>query len=272
VDLDQVLHELQAPEQQQLRTALVEFGKAAAGRGTDFNQLVQAGNTLSQVLDSPLQKLDGATTNLSDMLVQDEAFNASFAQTPLDKLVEASNVSLAAFAQTSGQLGDLLNHADSTLTNLDAALNGESSNIRAFLEKAPAVIDQLTDFGHMLARFSGALGGTQPDVTTKSLLTEDGKGLSAAIENPLSALASYDGNCDPGKVNTPVPNGPTAYCSSDGHYHYFRVQPFTGAHSPGPGQSSLLVPGFEGNSVAGLFQGSGIAASELSMFGDLIGS
>jgi len=273
VDLDQILHELQAPEQQQLRTAIVELGKAAQGRGTDFNQLVQAGNTLSQVLDPTLKTLGGVSSNLSDMFVQDEAFNASFAQTPLDKLVEASNVSLQAFAQTSGQLGDLIDHADTLLTNLDASFSGESGNIRTFLEKAPGIIDQLTDFNHQLGRFAGALDGADPDVTTKSLLTHDGFGLDAAIENPLSALSSWDGSCtyDPNHPTTPSKNqqGGMEFCSPDGHFHYFRVQTFTGASNH---STSLLLPDPQNATAAGFGSGSGFSANDLMSFGDLIGS
>ena len=272
VDLDQILQELQAPEQQQLRTAIVELGKAAAGRGTDFNQLVQAGNTLSQVLVQPLTKLDSVTGNLSDMFVKDEAFNAAFAQTPLDKLVEASNVSLAAFAQTSGQLGDLLDHADRALTNLDAAFNGESGNIRGFLEKAPGVIDQLTSFNNQLATFAGALTGADANVTTHSLLSPDPtKGLAAAIENPWSALSSYDGKCTPNTWNAPTGEPQDKeYCSLDGHYHYFRVQTFTSGNNQA---ASLLLPNPQNATVTGfLSAGSGSAANDLISFGDLIGS
>jgi virulence factor Mce-like protein len=272
VDLDQVLQELQANEQHQLTTAIVEFGKASAGRGSDFNQLVAAGNTLSQVLDSPLKKLDNVGGNLSDMLVQDESFNASFAQTPLDKLVEASNVSLKAFADTSGQLGDLLQHADSTLTNLDAALSGEASNIRALLEKAPGVIDQLTQFNGLLGRFSGALSGNDPDVTTKSLLVPDSVSklnLAAAIENPRSALSSYDGNC---KANTFTnTNGNVGFCSLDGHYHYFRVQNFGGNNQPQSSAFTLPALNADGTNLAGLSLNNSYNANELLSFGALIG-
>lgn len=273
VDLDQILQELQAPEQQQLKTAIVELGKAAAGRGTDFNQLVQAGNTLSQVLDQPLHSLDAYTTNLSDMFVKDEAFNASFAQTPLDKLVEASNVSLRAFAETSGQLGDLLDHADRALTNLDASLSGESGNIRTFLDKAPGIIDQLTTFNNLLARFTGALNGNDTDVISSSILLDPpsndptfNRGLAAAIENPWSALSSYDGTCKPNTYDT----SHNAWCSPDGHFHYFRVQTFTGANRPTT--SSLLLPNPQSGSLAGLFNGDGFSANDLATFGALIGS
>jgi virulence factor Mce-like protein len=279
VDLDQILHELQAPERQQLETAIVELGKAAAGRGSDFNHLVAAGNTFSQVLDSPLQKLSSVTDNLSDFLVKDEAFNASFAQTPLDKLIAASNVSLAAFAQTSGELGDLLNHADSALNDLDVALKGESGNIRKFLEKAPGVIDQLNDFGNQLGTFASALNGNNPAVIKDTLLKTAGASadsrlnLAAAIENPLSALSSWDGDC----VYKPIQNDLSIpHCSPDGHYHYFRVQTFTGVNGAGNGPapgSSYALPAPSGASVAGWSQGSiGFGAFDLLSFGDLIGS
>jgi len=274
VDLDQILQELQANEQHQLTTAIVEFGKASAGRGSDFNQLVAAGNTLSSVLDSPVKQLDSVTSNLSDMFVQDEAFNASFAQTPLDKLVEASNVSLKAFADTSAQLGDLLVHADSTLTNLDAALSGEAGHIRSFLEQAPGVIDQFSQFNGLLARFSGALSGSDPDVTTKNLLVNFDPNnpatrlnLAAAIENPRSALSSYDGNCTPGGFSSS--NGNAGFCSLDGHYHYFKVQNFGGNNAPSPAALSL-PPVAPGASIAALTDVSA-NANDLLSFGALIG-
>jgi virulence factor Mce-like protein len=273
VDLDQVLHELQANEQHQLTTAIVEFGKAAAGRGSDFNQLVAAGNTLSQVLDSPLKTLDNVSTNLSDMFVKDEAFNASFAQVPLDKLVEASNVSLKAFADTSAQLGDLLRHADSTLTNLDAALAGEAGNIRKTLEQAPGVIDQLNQFSGYLATFTSALNGNNPAVLPKSLLVDsDPLNLAAAIENPLSALASSDGKCTPPRPGHPedfiTPKG-NGFCSFDGTYHYFRVQNLGNNNNPGP---AAYLPGSPDTASQASLQSNGTAnASDLIAFGALIG-
>ncbi len=279
VDLDQILQELQANEQHQLTTAIVEFGKAAAGRGSDFNQLVAAGNTLSQTLVDPLTKLDSVGTNLSDMLVQDEAFNNSFSQAPLDKLVEASNVSLKAFADTSAQLGDLLQHANSTLANLDAALSGEAGNIQATLEKAPGVIDQLTSFNDLLSRFSGALSGSDPDVTTKNLLvTGDPSNpadprninLAAAIENPRSALSSYDGTCAPDTWSTNQ-QGNLEFCSLDGHFHYIRVQNLGNNNNPqsAPSQGSFSVQ-IGGASTADLSGGSA-DAHDLISFGALIG-
>lgn len=279
VDLDQILQELQANEQHQLTTAIVEFGKASAGRGSDFNSLVAAGNTLSQTLVQPLTKLDSVGTNLSDMLVQDEAFNNSFAQTPLDKLVEASNVSLKAFADTSSQLGDLLRHADSTLANLDAALSGEAGNIRSTLEQAPGVIDQLTQFNDFLARFSGALSGSDADVTTKNLLVNADPNvpgsqvnLAAAIENPRSAVSSYDGNCTPDSWAT-NPQGNLEFCSLDGHYHYIRVQNLGNNNSPSnappsPGAFSIQIGGAP--TTADL-NSSTADAGDLISFGALIG-
>jgi virulence factor Mce-like protein len=281
VDLDQILQELQANEQHQLTTAIVEFGKASAGRGSDFNSLVAAGNTLSQTLASPLTRIDSVSSNLSDMFVQDEAFNSSFAQTPLDKLVEASNVSLRAFADTSAQLGDLLQHADTTLANLDAALSGEAGNIRATLEKAPGVIDQLTQFNDFLGRFSGALGGSDPDVTARSLLLSGDPNnpndprnlnLAAAIENPRSALSSYDGNC-PADTWSTSKQGNLEFCSLDGHFHYIRVQNLGNNNAPGnappsPGAFSIQVGGAA--TTAGL-NSSTANASDLVSFGALIG-
>jgi hypothetical protein len=213
------------------------------------------------------------------MFVKDEAFNDSFAQVPLDQLVEASNVSLRAFADTSAQLGDLVDHANSALTNLDAALNGESGNIRAFLEEAPGIIDQLNDFNSQLGRFAGALNGNDPDITKQSLLVEPPKpGLASAIENPWSALSSYDGVCIPPKSYAdvkpqPTATGQTGFCSFDGHFHYFRVQNFAGFNGPAPSPAAQLLPSPQGFDLASFLQGySGTGATDLASFGDLIGS
>jgi len=265
VDLDQILQELQAPERQQLTTAIVELGKAAAGRGSDFNHLVAAGNTLFQVLDSPVKSLGPVSNNLSDLLVKDEAFNASFAQTPLDQLVANSNTTLAAFAQSSQQLESLLDNANSTLSQLDQALAGESGNLRATLETLPGLIDKYETFNDQFAIFGQVLSGQYPGIGSSLI---DGSpqnlplSLAAAIENPLSATSSYD-ECTPAAKTSPYACSPL-----DGKRHYVRVQTFTSGNTPSgapsPGaflQGYVPVPG--PNSTA---------PTELIAFGDLIGS
>ena len=236
VDLDQVLHELQAPERQQIRTAFIELGKAAAGRGSDVNSLVAAANTLTDTLQSPINRINNVDPNLSDMLVQNEAFNASFSQAPLDQLVAYNNTVLRSFAGSSQQLQDLLVHADSALTNLDAALNGQSGNIRGFLETVPGTIDRLDRFNDLLAVFGANFTGQEPGVT------DIRSGLRDAIINPESAFASYD-VCDPSTAApgnqsnpptcTPSPGakpGPDGKIH-DGQRHYVRNQAFNAAGS-----------------------------------------
>ncbi|HEV7466240.1 MAG TPA: MlaD family protein, partial [Candidatus Dormibacteraeota bacterium] len=75
VDLDQILHALGTPERASLQTALVQLGQAAAGRGDDVNHLVASARTLTAALLDPVQALDAVGSNLSDMLVRNEAFN-----------------------------------------------------------------------------------------------------------------------------------------------------------------------------------------------------
>jgi hypothetical protein len=212
-------------------------------------------------------------------LVQDEAFNASFAQTPLDKLVEASNVSLKAFADTSAQLGDLLRHADGTLTNLDAALNGEAGNIRKTLEQAPAVLDQLNQFSGHLATFTSALNGSNPAVLPRSLLTDpanDPLSLGSAIENPLSAVSSSDGTCTAPKtpqdyMTPPKGSSASGFCSFDGTYHYIRVQNLGNNNNPQSGPAAFL-PGSPDAASQATLQSNGTAnAGDLISFGALIG-
>jgi len=260
VDLDQILQELQAPERQQLTTAIVSLGEASAGRGTDFNHLVAAGNTLFNVIDSPVKSLGSVGNNLSDMLVQDEAFNASFAQTPLDKLVANSNTTLAAFAQSSQQLESLLTNADAALNNLDQALSGESGNLRTTLEQLPAVIDKYDTFNDQFTIFGQLLSGQYPGIPG-SLIdpAHPERSIAAAIENPLSATASSD----------PCPPNPAPFeCSPlDNRRHYVRVQTFTSGNTPNnnvPGSLELGVPLQAGPDSTAPF--------DLLMFGDLLGS
>ncbi len=218
VDLDQVLQALQAPEAQNLRTALVELGKASAGQGDDVNHLLSAANTLTQTLQAPLENLDSVSTNFNDFLIKNESFNASFAQTPLDQLVAASNTTLAAFAANSVQLGSLLDHADSTLTTLDSALNGQGSNIRqtiALLGQPGGTIDKLNTFDSLLGLFAANLTGKEAAPGHKA--SDVTQGIIDAIENIKSAFSSYDCSVT---VTT------LSACPEKDKEYYLRVQVF----------------------------------------------
>lgn len=213
VDLDQVLSALQKDERVNLRTALTELGKAAAGRGDDVNHLFTAARSLTDILDSPVRSLGGVSAGLDDLLVQDEAFNASFAQAPLDVWVAKSNRALQALADNSDHLASILGHANTTLANLDAALAGQTGNLRASLEQLPPLIDKLDRFNDLLSLFAATLTGKDghsTDVTS---------GVIGAIENIRSAFSSYD-PCTPG-VGTCPKDGPNR-----GQAHYLRVQAF----------------------------------------------
>jgi phospholipid/cholesterol/gamma-HCH transport system substrate-binding protein len=214
VDLDQLLQALQAPEAQNLRTAIVELGKAAAGKGDDVNHLLSASKTLTQTLQTPLQTLDNVSTNLSDFLVKDEAFNASFAQTPLDQLVASSNTTLAAFAANSTQLGSLLDHADSTLTQLDSAFGGEQSKIRQTIETLPATITKLNSFNGLIGLFAANLTGKEAGFQYKDGKPDVTQGIIDAIENIKSAFSSYDCSVS------------TSPCPEQDREYYLRVQTF----------------------------------------------
>ena len=240
VDLDQVLHELQAPERAQLQTIVVELGKAAEGRGDDVNHLFAAARSLTQLLDSPVQGLDSVAPNLGNFLVQNEAFNASFAQAPLDQLIANSNVSLAALASNTDHLKSILDHANSTLAGLNASLSGEVGNLRTTIEELPAFIDAFNRFNDLTSLFGANFTGKEPgfsDIT---------QGIIGAIENPKSAFSSYT-TCTPD----------TSGCPADGKSHYVRVQTFNITPSaptqvctslPGP----VMVPGVGTIDPAGL--------------------
>jgi virulence factor Mce-like protein len=212
VDLDQILHALGAPERASLQTALVQLGQAAAGRGDDVNHLVASARTLTARLVDPVQALDAVGSNLSDMLVTNEAFNADFAQVPLDQLVAGTDRTLAAFAVNSDHLQSLLTHADSTLTTLDAALSQRGGDLHAVLDQAPGVIDRLNQFNDLLGAFGANLRGLQPGQPVDAT-----PGIISAIENIRSAFAGSD----------PCSKSPTQPCSpGDNRQHYVRVETF----------------------------------------------
>ena len=209
VDLDQVLHELQAPQRTQLQTIFVELANGAQGRGDDVNHLFAVSRNLTSLLDSPVQSINGVDGNLSNMLVQNEAFNASFAQTPLDQLLAHTNVTLAAFASNSDHLASVLSHANGTLDKLDQALSGETGNLRSTIEKLPQLMDEFNRFNDLISLFAGNLSGKEPGTSDAV------PGIIGAIENVRSAFSSYN-------ACTPNVNG----CPADGKAHYVRVQTF----------------------------------------------
>jgi virulence factor Mce-like protein len=218
VDLDQVLQALQAPEAQNLRTAIVELGKASAGQGDDVNHLLGAANTLTQTLQTPLLTLDNVSSNFNDFIVKNEAFNASFAQTPLDQLVASSNTTLAAFAANSVQLGSLLDHADSTLTTLDSALSGQGTNIKQTIDllgKPGGTIDKLTNFNGLVGLFAANLTGKEAAPGQKP--SDVTQGIIDAIENIKSAFSSFDCSVT---VTT------LSACPEQDKEYYLRVQVF----------------------------------------------
>lgn len=240
VDLDQVLRALDAPEAKNLRTALVELGKAAAGRGDDVNRLLQAADTISRSLQTPLRTLDSVAPSLDDFLVKNEAFNADFATTPLDQLVANSNLTLRAFADNSAQLESLLQHADTTLTSLDSALSGQSGSIHQAISSLPGVVDKLTRFNKLLALFGANLTGKDTTVPGNTDVTS---GIISAIENPRSAFASYD-PCYVPPGSPPTTNN----CTPGQKQFYLRVEAFN-VGSSGQALSQLCglpVPGLPG--------------------------
>ena len=209
VDLDQVLQELQKNEKVNLQTAIVELGKAAAGRGDDVNHLFAAAKSVTEVLDHPVRALDNVAPNLSNYFVQTEAFNAAYSQAPLDQLLDSSNRALTQLANNSDHLKSILTHANTTLDNLDQALAGHVQDLRTTIEQLPPVMDKLNRFNDLLSVFGANFTGKEPGVTDAT------PGIIAAIENIRSAFSSSN-PCTAGVGN----------CPSDGRSHYVRVQVF----------------------------------------------
>jgi virulence factor Mce-like protein len=192
VDLDQVLNALQAPEAANLRTTLVELGVASEGRGSDLNNLLAVSRTLTQNLKSPVQAVAAVAPQLGDVLVQSEAFNSDFAQTPLDQLVANSNVTLQALAANSAHLQNVLSNADTDLSQLNSDLSGQQGNLRTILGQLgdpSGVLSKLQTFDSSIGLFSRNLQGQDPSMPQDQNVTS---GIIAAIENPKSAFSSYD--------------------------------------------------------------------------------
>ena len=223
VDLDQVLGALQAPEAANLRTALVELGTAAAGRGQDVNNLLASSKALTAALQTPLQTVDSVAPNINEMLIQDEAFNADFSQTPLDQLVANSNRTLQAFAANSDHLQNVLVNANADFGELNVALSGQGgrdgnlSKIIEDLGRQDGVLNRLQTFSSSLNLFSRNIQGQDSSMPQDGDVTN---GIISAVENPKSAFSSYD-------CNNPTENP----CPPADRDYYLRVQVFNFANT-----------------------------------------
>jgi virulence factor Mce-like protein len=266
VNLDAILQALQAPEQQDLRTTIVELGTAAAGRGDDVNQLLSAAVSFTKVLDSPLKAVDGVAPQLSDMLVNNDAFNSYFAQAPLDQLVANSEATFQVFAANAGTLESLLTHADQTLTSLDTTLNGEPGNLANIIQqlgKPNGTVDRLDKLTYVLSLFGANLTGKEASLGTDPASQDVVGGIIGAITSIASAF-TYSDPCTPGAGPPGSTNDNHCSDSPDGRMHYLQARLFNfppGAHPINPASAVSSSPG------DALFAG-----GELSGFGSLLGS
>lgn len=267
VDLDAILQALQAPEQQDLRTAIVELGNAAAGRGDDVNHLLAAAASFTKVLDTPLKAVDGVAPQLSDMLVNNESFNSYFAQAPLDQLVANSEATFQVFAANAGTLESLLTHADQTLTSLDTTLNGEPGNLASIIQalgKPGGTIDRLDKLTYVLSLFGANLTGKEASLGTDPASQNVVGGIIGAITSIASAFR-YSDYCPPTKGAPGSTNDNHCSVSPDGGEHYLQVRLFNfppGSHPINPA-SAISSPSM-GDAL--------FADGELSGFGSLLGS
>ena len=279
VDLNAILQDLQAPEQQNLRTTIVELGQAAAGRGDEVNHLLAASDSLSQVLDAPIKAVGNVAPNLSDTLVNDDAFNAAFAQTPLDQLVANSEVTWQQLADNAGHLESLLTHANSTLASLDSALNGQAGNIQNIvhqLGQTNGTVDKLTNFTYLLGLFGANLTGKE--TSTDAADQDVTQGIIGAITNVASAFA-YSQSCPPATPGSTPGASNDNHCSvsPDGRQHFLHVRTFNfGPAFPGPPSPCTLLPAPLPPICPAAFEAgtptSQLAGDQLSSFGDLLAS
>jgi virulence factor Mce-like protein len=246
VDLNDILQDLQEPEQQNLRTAIIELGVAAAGQGDDVNHLLAAANSLTKVLQTPLTGLDRVAPNLSDMLVSDEQFNKDFAQAPLDQLVANSERTIKAFADNAAQLESLLSNANQALGQLDTALGGESGHLASIIQQLGepgGTVDRLDRFEYLLGLFgenlTGGEGSTDP--ADQNVV----QGIVGAIENVRSAF--YYADPCPASTATPASTDDN-HCSSPNsggaeHFLHVRVFNFAPTLPQLPSCLPVILPG-----------------------------
>ncbi len=244
VDLNAILQDLQAPEQQNLRTTIVELGEAAAGQGSEVNHLIAAADNISQVLQTPLNALDQVSPQLSDMLVKNEQFNNYFAQTPLDQLVANSETTVQAFAANASHLESLLIHADSALTQLDTALNGQPANLATIIQqlgKPGGTIDKLDKFTYLLGLFGANLTGRETQLGSNPADQDVTGGIIGAITNVASAFY-YADNCPATKTGSAV-NDNHCSVSPDGKEHFLHVRVFNFVPTlPNPNLPPICLP------------------------------
>lgn len=261
VDLDAILQDLQAPEQQNLRTTIVELGQAAAGQGDEVNHLLAAADSLTKVLDAPLKNLDTVAPQLSDMLLNNDAFNSSLAQTPLDQLVANSESTFKAFADNAQHLDSLLVHANSTLSSLQTALNGNGNNLGDALamlgaqrpvpqtfsvagQPAPpslSVVQQLQDFSYLIGLFGDNLTGKDPSYKSADVRN----GINGAINNVSSALSGFDNSCALAAPGAGPPNHCPTATQLANQDHYLQVEVFNllqGLPIPQAGGGPICLP------------------------------
>jgi phospholipid/cholesterol/gamma-HCH transport system substrate-binding protein len=245
VDLDQVLQALQAPEQQDLETTIVQLGAATANEGNNINELLAASNSLTKVLDSPIRAVDAVAPQLSDMLVQSEAFNSDFAQAPLDTLVANSEQTLQAVAANSGHLESILSQANSTFNQLDTDLSGQSGNVASIIQtlgEPGGTLDRLNKLTYIFALFSANLTGKEAALGSDPASLSVVNGLVSAITSVASAF-SYADPCPP----TQGPPGSTndSHCSvsPDGQDHYLQALLLNFPPSGGINPSVASLPG-----------------------------
>ncbi len=265
VNLDAILQALQAPEQRDLRTTIVELGTAAAGRGDDVNHLLTAANSFTKVLDTPVKAIDGVAPQLSDMLVNNDTFNNYFAQAPLDQLVANSEATFQAFAANAGHLESLLTHADNTLTSLDASLNGQPGNLANIIQqlgKPGGAVDKLDKLTYLLSLFGANLTGKEAALGSDKASQNVVGGIIGAITNIASAFI-YSDKCL--TFGAPGVNDNHCSVSPDGRMHYLDARLFNFPPGTHPINTSAIVPA----SGPGDVQFAGLG---LSGFGSLLGS
>jgi phospholipid/cholesterol/gamma-HCH transport system substrate-binding protein len=249
VDLDQVLQALQAPEQQDLETTIEALGAASANNGDNINELLAAANSLTKVLDTPVRALDAVAPQLSDMLVQNQAFNSDFAQAPLDTLVANSEQTLQAFAANSNHIESILSNANSVLGQLDSDLSGEAGNIATIIQTLGApggTLDKANKLTYIIALFSANLTGKEAALGSDPASLNVTNGLVSALTSVASAF-SYSDPC-------PAPTGPPgstndSHCSvsPDGTQHYLQalLLNFPPTVGPNPGVATESAPGID---------------------------
>ncbi|HZV48822.1 MAG TPA: MlaD family protein [Candidatus Dormibacteraeota bacterium] len=148
VSLDQVTDIFDPHTRQELQTLVRQGGVALQGRGQDLNQVLQQLPQISSNLAGTTAALDQETQQLDELQAEFDRVASMVAgeDTALRGDLGNGATVLNTLAQHQQGLQSLLTHADRSLGETNAALDGHQQDVRQVLQDLPSLLDQLRAF------------------------------------------------------------------------------------------------------------------------------